>query len=266
MKYELIIFDIDNTLFDSIEWSEYKSKTTPDHKLIHGGIKYKMYARPFLKQFMKFCQKNFKNIGIWTHADSMWLDKFVKNVLELDIPFLFKYDITHASYLKDGSKIKPLSKVWAEFPKFNKHNTLIIEDTIGNCVENLENCIIVPEFLIKKHELENVDITLPLLSSYITKLQKGLVKKHDPIKWYKTEYDTFIKKQSEKLAKETSGSKDTSRTSKQRSKGTSRTSKESERRSKQGERRSKSTSKSDAKNVKSVKDTIKRHITKKKKE
>lgn len=194
MKYELIIFDIDNTLFDSVEYSEYKSSLEPDHRLIHGGIKYKLYARPFLKEFIKFCQKKFKHIAFWTHADGMWLDKFLKNILKVDIPFLFKYDISNATYLKDGSKIKPLSKVFLEFPKFNKNNTIIIEDTPENCVENMENCIIVPEFSIKKHELENKDIVLPLLSNYITKLQSGKIKKNNPIGWFQIELKEFNKK------------------------------------------------------------------------
>lgn len=200
MKYELIIFDIDNTLFDSIEPKKSKTKTKPDHQLTHGGIKYKMYGRPFLKKFMKFCKNNFKDLALWTHADDMWLDKFIKNILGQEFKFLFKYDINKASYTRDGYKLKPLSKVYAEFPKYNKHNTLIIEDTPGNCIENMENCIIVPEFSIIKHENESPDIVLPLLSSYIMKLQTGKIHKHDPIKWYNSELEEFKKRKVSKAS------------------------------------------------------------------
>lgn len=193
--FKLIIFDIDNTLFDSVEIGEDKGiKRKHDHRLTHGGRNYKMYARPFLVEFIKFCQKNFEKIALWTHADKLWLEKFEKHILPDGIEFLFKYDYSEAEFrphkkLKgEMYKLKPLRKIYERFKGYNDKNTIIIEDTEENCLENLDNCIIVPEYSIIKEEIDNKpDIVLPLLGQYLNKLQKGIIKKIERRKWFVNE-------------------------------------------------------------------------------
>jgi len=198
-KFDLIVFDIDSTLFDSIEKEKEKDVSTKaDHKLIHGGINYKLYSRPHLEKFMHFCQRNFKKIALWTHADQLWLKKFVDNILPNDIELLFKYDRSHGEDKVIGNKgeikIKPLKKIYAEFPEYNASNTIIIEDTEDNCLDNLKNCIIVPEFSVLKHDKGDSDIVLPLLAKYLLKLQTGKISTIDRKGWYKKELAEIKKK------------------------------------------------------------------------
>lgn len=217
-KFDLIVFDIDSTLFDSLDKEDGQVSIKPDHKLVHGGEHFKMYARPYLDAFMKFCQKNFKRIALWTHADHLWLQKFIDNVLPNGVELLFKYHKDHGEEKEIGKeiphskipksilegkksntvKLKPLEKIYKEYPEFNSDNTLIIEDTEENCLENLKNCIIVPEFSVVKHDKGDPDIVLPLLAKYLLKLQNGIVKDIDRKGWYHKELREFNKKQKEK--------------------------------------------------------------------
>lgn len=208
-KYELIVFDIDNTLFDSLNKEDDKATTKHDHKLVHGGEHLKMYKRPYLKEFMKFCKKNFKHIALWTHADKLWLQKFIDNILPKDTELIFKWHAEHGEKkdIKDIKipksvnvekdidyiRLKQLSKIYEEYPQFNSGNTLIIEDTEENCIDNLKNCIIVPEFSVIKHEKES-DMVLPLLAKYLAKLQTGAVENIDRKGWFKKEMKEFAKK------------------------------------------------------------------------
>ena len=220
-RFDLIVFDIDSTLFDSLDKEDGQVSIKADHKLVHGGEHFKMYARPYLDAFMKFCQKNFKKIALWTHADHLWLQKFIDNILPNGVELLFKYhssygekkeigkEIPHSKIPKsilEGKKsntvkLKPLEKIYKEYPEFNSNNTLIIEDTEENCIENLKNCIIVPEFSVIKHDKGDPDIVLPLLARYLLKLQVGEVENIDRKGWYHKELREFNKKKQQKSKK-----------------------------------------------------------------
>lgn len=172
MKHKLIVFDIDETLFNSIEAERGRQlKVKSDHKLQHGNVKYYAYRRPHLEKFMKFCANNFEYIGLWTHGDSLWLKKFIKNILPPGTKLLFTYSYGDSEPYKGDheDRIKPLSKIYRRFKKLgiNETNTIMIEDTPENCRANPKNCIVVPEFLV--HENPE-DITLPLLAAYIKRL------------------------------------------------------------------------------------------------
>ena len=171
-KFKLIVFDIDETLFNTIEKEEGKKlKAKRDHKLQHGSKHYYAYKRPYLEKFIKLCAKHFEYIGIWTHGDSLWLKKFIKHILPSDTKLLFTYSYgdSEAYNGDEEDRIKPLTKIYKRFGHLgiNEKNTIMIEDTFENCRENPKNCIIVPEFLIDENP---EDITLPLLAAYIQSL------------------------------------------------------------------------------------------------
>jgi FMN phosphatase YigB (HAD superfamily) len=186
MKHKLIVFDIDETLFNSIEAERGKSvKVSRHHKLQHGKVKYYAYRRPHLEAFMRFIAKHFEYIGLWTHGDSLWLSKFIKHILPNNVKLLFTYSYEDSEPYKGNPKdrIKPLSKIYQQFGHLgiNERNTLMIEDTKENCRANPLNCIIVPEFLV--HENPD-DITLPLLAAYIQSLSpRQNIQKQLSSKW-----------------------------------------------------------------------------------
>jgi len=174
MKHKLIVFDIDETLFTTIEPDEYrdvKVKYKYDYSLTHGGTEYRAYRRPYLKEFMKFCEKNFEYIGIWTNADNMWMEKFIRNLIP-ETNLLFTYHREYSErvmYNGQSIKTKPLRKIFEKYRHLgiNPSNTFIIEDSPENCIQNINNYIPVPEFNVVKREN---DITLPLLAAFIMEL------------------------------------------------------------------------------------------------
>lgn len=181
-KYgKLIVFDIDETLFTSIDKDKYKDYVKlsvykdkkPDHRVQHGNEIQYMFSRPYLKQFMEFCLNHFDYIGFYTMADGMWLRKFLDNLIgpEMQKHSLFLYDYTDSEPYKGDreDRIKSLRKIWSRFGHLgiDKSNTLFIEDTFENLREDPKNCIVVPEYDVFKNAK---DITLPLLASYIMTL------------------------------------------------------------------------------------------------
>ena len=119
-KFKLIVFDIDETLFNTIDAEEgRKLKTKRDHKLQHGNKRYYAYRRPHLEKFMKFCDKHFEYIGLWTHGDSLWLKKFIQNILPSSTKLLFTYSYGDSEAYKgnEEDRIKPLTKLYRRFGK-----------------------------------------------------------------------------------------------------------------------------------------------------
>lgn len=180
---KLIVFDIDETLFTSVDQDELKEVKLKqpklrkaDHSLQHGNEKQFMYARPYLKEFMNFSFKNFDYVGFYTMADGMWLRKFLKNLVGEDTAkkSLFLYDYTDSEAYKgdDEDRIKSLKKIWKKYGHLgiNKGNTIFIEDTFENLREDPDNCIVVPEYNLLKNP---DDITLPLLAYYIMQLKQS---------------------------------------------------------------------------------------------
>lgn len=172
MKHKLIVFDIDETLFTSIEPDEYKYvKVKYDYSLTHGGTDFRAYRRPYLKEFMKFCEKNFEYIGIWTNADEMWMAKFIQNLIP-DTKLLFTYHREYSvrtMYNNRSVKTKPLRKIFEKYGHLGitPMNTFIVEDSPENCIHNIDNYIPVPEFDVVRN---SNDIILPLLAAFIMEL------------------------------------------------------------------------------------------------
>lgn len=172
---KLIIFDIDNTLIDSLTESDYKAHkitTKPDATYQIDNLKYFIFKRPYFDKLMEYCRKNFKYVAIWTHGDSVWAANFLKYILPKNYPLLFIY-----TRQKGGPRFgtsgayKQLAKIWTTYShlKINPHNTLIIEDTPENCELNMGNCIVVKPFLIKN---SGKDDALKRLLIYLHSLKK----------------------------------------------------------------------------------------------
>lgn len=185
-KFRLIVLDIDETLFTSIDPEDYKSVShKEDYKLEHGKRPYKAFRRPFLKKFIEFCLKQFDYIGIWTNADEMWMRKFIDNLLP-NTPFLFTYDKSYSEeYVHNGVRIriKPLRKIFEKYAHLgiDSTNTIMIEDSPENCIQNKKNCIQVPDFNVVKN---SNDYVLPLLAAYIYNMDPSKdIKKQNRPNW-----------------------------------------------------------------------------------
>lgn len=174
---KLVVLDIDSCIIDSLTESEYKQmkykiKKLPDCIWRIDGTNYYIFKRPYLDDFLKYCQKNFTYIALWTLGDKVWLDHVVKNIFPKNYPLLFKYTRQKAGPKYDNTgAYKKLSKVWDKYHYLGlgPHNTILVEDTIKNCDHNKGNCIEVKEYHVENHN----DTTLPLLGRYLSNLKNS---------------------------------------------------------------------------------------------
>lgn len=135
-----IVLDLDETLISSQDFN--------------------VILRPNLKEFMEFCFSNFETVSIWSAAESSYVNRIASHILPTDKNFMFIYTRSQCKNIKTDSPqnefslnyktCKPLSKMWRRSPArkigMNKRNTIIIEDTPSNCVENYSNAIYIDEF------------------------------------------------------------------------------------------------------------------------
>ena len=150
-----------------------------------------IYFRPYLIQFMKylFSNKNIAHIAIWTASSPQWFDivlKYCDPIGKYKEKYAFIWDSKRIAIKraklneKNNNKWnkydlfdcindctnyvgyhKPLSKVWrSKYLKqrlgFKRSNTIIIEDTPSNCVNNYGNAIYIKSFqcIIKQKKLK----------------------------------------------------------------------------------------------------------------
>jgi len=121
----LVIFDLDETLIF----------TQNDHILV------RPYAYTLISKLLKHV-----DVGIWSAGSEDYVMNVLRSRFEVFIPnFVFIKTRNYCDFY-ENSLIKPIQKIWNEYPKYNQSNTLIIEDTLSNCIFNRRNAIIVPKF------------------------------------------------------------------------------------------------------------------------
>ncbi len=189
MSFMLLILDMDGTLIDG------------------------MTPRPYLEEFFIFIFENFKYVGIWTAAEKSWyediyiyifkpiLDKinqkfiFVKTRNNCKHKRINQYKDNGFNYSSslDTTYIKPLRNIFKQKKlNFNKHNTLIIDDTPITYIENYGNGIPIPEFKKEKEDKVLKDI-IPYLQQLIECYNENkTIRYTDKRKWYLSEI--YVKK------------------------------------------------------------------------
>lgn len=139
-----------------------------DETLIHGNPrKGTLRIRRGCRDFLKYVIDNF-NVGIWTFASKSWANIVVKKLFTTEqqdkLIFIYHGEMTCP---RKGGDIKCLTKIWNNkcFRDygFTPSSTLIFEDKLYNCGENMENAVIVPQFTGQK------DDVLPTLKEYLKK-------------------------------------------------------------------------------------------------
>lgn len=186
-KIKNIILDLDETLINSIipqdilyslkgKIFKEKEKYFTYHMMNNDYI---IIERPNLQNFLDFLFKNF-NVSIWTAASKPYAIFIIKNIIlkqNLKDPKVKKrkldyilYD-SHCNHSKNNTNcIKNLDQLF-HLPKYNKDNTLIIDDNYevfkGNT--NVNNKIIhIKNFLFFDENSEN-DNELLIIKNYLKK-------------------------------------------------------------------------------------------------
>lgn len=163
---ENIILDLDHTL---IHCPESFSMRGPGpisrerfgflryHNVIIDDTVYLIFERPFLGPFLKSLRN--KRVAIWTAADRQYAEYIVKFIIQpylhpkQPIEFVWSRSSCDESSSRFGV-LKNLDLVFEKHgPKFNRENTLIIDDNYD--LLNQKNKV----FVIKKFFVQNQDDT-----------------------------------------------------------------------------------------------------------
>jgi len=161
-----IIIDIDQTMIDSmsrLEYLRFKDRIRkPD--FFNESMDTCIWIRPNLPNFLKFLDKNVKNISIWTNGNREWLNFVTEYIISKIIPknrFTLLLSIEYSSKVKINNKdfsmeifIKDINKIINNFPNSNLSlkNTILIDDNFFNCFFNKNNSIPIKKFFILDDE------------------------------------------------------------------------------------------------------------------
>lgn len=181
MSIKLIVFDIDETLIYTYTNEEnppieIQSSLIPVYV---GSTKLMVATRPQYQDLLTYCFEKY-DVGFWTAASRDYANAVLQAILTTaqlsKIKFVKCYEncakitmsVTSGTFNGMVFPYKPLQKIWrtkyAHDQGWNRHNTIIIEDTPLSCINNYGNAIYVPQF---KPTRDEKLFSIPKLIKYI---------------------------------------------------------------------------------------------------
>jgi hypothetical protein len=135
-----------------------------------------LIERPHLNDFLKYCFENF-NVMVWSSGKPHTVERVINIFFGEHRKQLVatwardKFGLTDEQYNSNYPTIKDLSKVWADFPKYGAHNTILIDDSPEKAEKQPNNLVCASTFVPKNI---NRDIELKHLMGHLAILrQKG---------------------------------------------------------------------------------------------
>lgn len=168
----LLILDIDETL---IHATNQKLEREPEFRVFH----YYVYERPYLKEFLKFCNEHFR-IAIWSSASDNFVSEVVKIIIPPEIELEFVWSRNKCTYSLnvsrdedgyynlDGLSHYSFTKQFKKLRKkgYDLSRVLMIDDTPEKLANSYGNAIYVREYTGGEEDNE-----LKLLTNYLLKLK-----------------------------------------------------------------------------------------------
>ena len=177
----LIVFDIDETLLQFMGGDKYhffNEISLEDKKAIQvSNIEYLdehkknknncILFRPFLRNFLEMVKTNPRiHIALWTYSEHEYAED-IANIMTYHFGikkerFIFTYGIED---IKDEEYPKNLEDIWKNFKMYNKFNTILIDDRLGNLKhdKNKENSIVCQGFAPFSEKKSRMPLTPELL-------------------------------------------------------------------------------------------------------
>lgn len=166
MAQPVVVFDLDHTLITpeirrirglKSSWipdSIIPESVTPDLRITNSILDWlpeapvadiDVYVRPWAREMLTTAQQRYGRVGIWTfgaYAYARTVLELTLGIDESDLEFFYTKDRPPPGYLGgvDASAGKPLDVIVAN----HGGPAIIVEDTPGNCIENMDFCLIVP--------------------------------------------------------------------------------------------------------------------------
>lgn len=176
MKQLNVILDLDQTLISAEELSTFDPKRYKKKldSLAHKRMEdlFIVFARPGLQEFLDYLFENF-NVSVWTAATKNYalfiIDHFITPKSKPNRKLDFIFYSYHSEYSeKEGSGLKDISILWKKFglTKYNRLNTIIIDDNPYVKHHQVCNCFSISPFYAKRVGSEN--------DTHLSKLQASL--------------------------------------------------------------------------------------------
>lgn len=186
-KEKLCIFNLDQTII-KIFPLDTKIEIDPKNIIIMHELEIIVIKRSGFDSLMDFVFDNY-HVGFWSSNEQYYTQailifclkhehynkiKFVwsqKQCRKKKMKYLKNeyHDIFY--YFNKRPINKSLHKLWKKTftggKRWNRKNTLIIEDMVDNCAENYGNAIYLNHFNVENYDL---DLTLLYLNNYLTKM------------------------------------------------------------------------------------------------
>lgn len=159
---KLLILDLDETLIRAVEEPlVYQADFRAGN--------YHVYKRPYLDQFLSFCQESFR-VGVWTTAGSDFAQIVVDNIFPNDFPLEFSWSRTRCTKAYDTERMQPyyiknLAKLKRKGYQLEK--MIMVDDTPQKLEKNYGNLVRVSEWVGDRTDKE-----LLWLREYLAELDK----------------------------------------------------------------------------------------------
>lgn len=105
--------------------------------------------RPYLTEFLKFCEENFDHVSLWTLGTKEWMEE----VLDKVIPefrnlknFTFTFHLSNSLKIGKNLWAKQLMKIYCLHKSHNNKNTIILEDVDYRLMADPDNCLNIDPF------------------------------------------------------------------------------------------------------------------------
>ncbi len=152
----LVVFDIDETLIQFISKSNMKVFNDAKDELDENHVDYiidnkqAVLFRPYLKEAFDLIKTdNFFVPAIWTYSDQEYADNIARILTnKYDLPENFFQFVWSSDQISQDDYAKNLERVWEKFPKFNKFNTILVDDRYANMAHkaNKDNGVFIQAF------------------------------------------------------------------------------------------------------------------------
>ena len=179
-RKKCIVLDLDESLVRTSSSSKGFESLSEDAQ----KRAYKLYMneemmwgvrRPYLEEFFDYCFANFE-VGVWSAGDDSYVKMLCDQLfVKKNHKPLFVWGRSKCFKFKD-EYLKPLERIFEEFPHIDRHNTLIIDDKESMIRYNEENHIRIPPYTPSAKTADRHDNCLIMLVAFFRKTKEPYTK------------------------------------------------------------------------------------------
>lgn len=171
-----VVLDLDHTLITSMPWD--RTGPAPDWLIKYPDHTEAIYKRPGATEFLEYCFRAFRSVGIWTASIGERAKAIVSALLPKGAKLAFLMTREHCQQSAEQYH-KPLQVLWdspiLREAGFLPSNTILIDDNPINAMLSLENLILIPPYITPNCD----DFVLVDLIKHLNALAKKVIGSRD---------------------------------------------------------------------------------------